>query len=216
MQATTHQRVLAIAGVLWAALIVAAVVLTGDQPSNSDSVATVFNYWHDNQSSEIAAAVIGQLAAVLIVLFGAGVRSALRSGEAGEATYSVIAFGGAVVAAAGFAVAGMVNLAGAAAADQGAHGAVYTINQLNAASWIPFTAGLALIMLAAGIGGLRTLALPRWLSWVGIALGVAFMTPAGALGFILVPFWVVAVSVALYRRPSDTSGAAAGVPHPAA
>jgi hypothetical protein len=176
----------------------------------------VFNYWSDNQSSEIAAAVIGQLAAVLIVLFGAGLRWALRSREAGEATYSVVAFAGAILAAAGFAIAAMVNLAGAAAADQGARGAVYTINQLDAASWIPFTAGLAVMMLASGIGGLRTLALPSWLSWVAIVLGAAFLTPIGALGFGLVPFWVLAASIVLYRRRGDASSAAPAMPHPAA
>jgi len=211
MQGNIYQRALALSGVLFAALIAAAIVLAGDQPDESQPAVKVFSYWHDHQTKAIAAALLAHAAAVLFVFFGAGLRSALRSGEAEEATYSVVAFGGAVLAAAGFAIAGMVDLAAITAADHGAADAVYTINQISAADWVPFTAGLCVLMLAAGIGGLRTLALPRWLSWIAVVLGVGFFTPVGAFGFLLVPFWVLAVSVVLFRR---AEGAPAPNPAP--
>jgi hypothetical protein len=211
MQANTYQRALAIAGILFGVVIAVGIVLAGDQPDDSQSAAKAFSYWHDHQTKAVAAALLAHAAAVLFVFFGAGLRSALRSGEAEEATYSVIAFGGAVLTAAGFVIVGMVGLAATTAADHGAQDAVYAINQISAADWIPFTAGLSVLMLAAGIGGLRTLALPRWLSWVAIVLGVGFFTPVGAFGFLLVPFWVLAVSAVLYRR---SEGAAAPKPAP--
>jgi hypothetical protein len=215
MQGNTYQRALAIAGVLFAVVIMVAIVLSGDQPDDNQPASKVLSYWHDHQTKAVAAALLAHAAAVLFVFFGAGLRSALRSGEAEEATYSVVAFGGAVLTAAGFVIVGMIGLAATTAADHGAQDAVYTINQISAADWIPFTAGLSVLMLAAGVGGLRTLALPRWMSWVAIVLGVAFFTPVGAFGFLLVPFWVIAVSVVLYRR-SEGVASPTPVPSPAA
>jgi hypothetical protein len=215
MQGNTYQRALAISGVLFGIVIAVATVLAGDQPDDSQPAAKVLSYWQDHQTRAIATALLAHAAAVLFVFFGAGLRSALRSGEAEEATYSVVAFGGSVLTAAGFVIVGMITLAATTAADHGAQEAVYTINQISAADWIPFTAGLSVLMLAAGVGGLRTLALPRWLSWVAIVLGVAFFTPVGAFGFLLVPLWVIAVSAVLYRR-SDGVGAPTPAPSPAA
>ena len=215
MQGNTYQRALAISGVLFGIVIAVATVLAGDQPDESKPAAKVLSYWQDHQTRAIATALLAHAAAVLFVFFGAGLRSALRSGEAEEATYSVVAFGGSVLTAAGFVIVGMITLAATTAADHGAQEAVYTINQISAADWIPFTAGLSVLMLAAGVGGLRTLALPRWLSWVAIVLGVAFFTPVGAFGFLLVPLWVIAVSAVLYRR-SDGVGAPTPAPSPAA
>jgi hypothetical protein len=70
-------------------------------------------------------------------------------------------------------------------------------------------------MLAAGIGGLRTLALPKVASWVAIVLGVAFLTPVGPAGFLVLPFWIVGISVVLYRGQGVPSGRAAPASSPA-
>jgi hypothetical protein len=203
MQPSTYQRGLALSGVLFVALIVAAFAITTNKVDESASVAKAFDYWNDHQTAEIASAFLVHLAAVALVFFGGGLRSALRGGEGEESTYSVIAFGGAVFAAVGFVLAAWVSLAAATAADQGSREAVYTLNQLNAVDWIPVTAGLSVMMLAAGIGGLRTVALPKVASWVAIVLGVAFMTPVGPGGFLVLPFWVIAVSVILYRAQRE-------------
>ncbi|MGA8218029.1 MAG: hypothetical protein WB771_05645, partial [Solirubrobacterales bacterium] len=120
---------------------------------------------------------------------------------------------GAVFAAVGFVVAAWVGLATATAADQGGREAVYTLNQLGAVDWIPFTAGISVMMLAAGIGGLRTLALPKAASWIAIAVGAVSLTPFGWGGFLVLPFWVIAVSVILYRR---SEGGALRAPAPSA
>lgn len=209
MQASNYQRALAISGLLFVALIVAAFAITVNQVDESASVDKAFSYWSDHKTAEIVSALLVHVAAVALVFFGAGLRSALRGGEGEESTYSVIAFGGAVFAAVGFAVAAWVSLAAATAADQGARDAVYTLNQLNSVNYIPFTAGLSVMMLGAGIGGLRSVALPKSASWVAIVLGVCFLTPVGVIGFLVLPFWVIAVSVLLYRAQSGAGSRAA-------
>ena len=55
------------------------------------------------------------------------------------------------------------------------------------------------MLLAAGIGGLQSGTLPRVLGWAAVNLGIAFLTPAGIVAFLLTPLWIMAVSVVLYR-----------------
>jgi hypothetical protein len=215
MRTNTYQRALAISGLVFAGLIVAAFAITANQVDESASTAKAFAYYNDHQNAEIVSALLVHVAAVALVFFGAGLRSALRGGEGEESTYSVIAFGGAVFAAVGFVIAAWVSLAAATAADQGSREAVYTLNQLNSVNWIPFTAGLSVMMLGAGIGGLRTVALPKVLSWAAIVLGIAFLTPVGAAGFLVLPFWVVGVSVVLYRGQRVARGRVAEAGSPA-
>jgi hypothetical protein len=94
----------------------------------------------------------------------------------------------------------MLRLATSSAADHGAETAVYTLNQLNAFDWLPFVAGLSVMLIATGLGGLRTLALPKALSWSALVLGIAFLTPAGIVGFFGFPLWTLAASITLYAR----------------
>lgn len=202
MHTSTYQRLLAISGILFAVLLVTALLIANNQVDENASMVGTFNYWTNHKVAEYISGSLMHVAAVMLVFFGAGLRTALRDGEGEESTYSLIAFGGSLFAAVGFAVAGFTSLATATAADQGAPAAVYTLNQLNSMNWVPFTAGLAVMMLAAGIGGLRTLAFPKLVSWVAVLLGIAFLTPAGPIGLVVLPFWVLAISVALYRRPA--------------
>ncbi len=199
MQASSYHRALAIAGGLFAVLLVAAFALTSNQVDENASMAKAFSYWTDHKTVEIVSALLLHVAAVALVLFGAGLRSALRGGEGEESTYSVIAFGGSVFAAVGFVIAAWAGLAATTAADQGSRAAVYTLNQLVAMDWVPFTAGISVMLLGAGIGGLRTLALPRVASWIAIVAGVVALTPFGWAGFVVLPFWVAWISALLYR-----------------
>lgn len=204
MHTQRFQRLLPVAGVLFSITLGVAIVLGFSEPSDTDGVAKVFAYWSHHRSGELAAVLLIHAAAVLLLFFAVGLRAALRSGEAGEASYSAATFGGAVLAAAGFTIAAQVDAATVGAAHQGAVAATYTLNQLTTTDWIPFTAGLTVMLLGAGLGGLRTLALPRALCWTAIVMGALFFTPAGAFAFVLLPLWSLAASIALNRAERRT------------
>lgn len=163
-------------------------------------MAKTFSYFKDHKNTEIAAALIVHVASVLFVFFAAGVRSALRAGETDHSGYSALVLAGGVFAAVGFSVDATLSGALATAADHGSRTAVYTLNQIYAFDWVPFVGGISVLMLAAGLGGLHTRALPKWLSWIGIVLGVAALTPAGIASFLLLPLWTLATSIVLHRR----------------
>jgi hypothetical protein len=71
---------------------------------------------------------------------------------------------------------------------------------LQSYDWVPWVVGFGVMLLAAGIGGLRTLALPKLLSWSAVVLGTLFLTPAGFFAAFALPVWTTATGVVLYRR----------------
>ena len=68
---------------------------------------------------------------------------------------------------------------------------------------VPYAAGAAVFLLAAGISIVRHGALPRWLGWVAIVLGVASVS-ATVIAIPLAGIWILIVSVmlALRTRPA--------------
>ena len=200
------QRFLPISGILFGILLALALWLTSKEPGDTATAKQVFAYWSDHGGGKMWLSILGlELAAVLLVTFGAALRAAIRSGEGATATYSSLVFGGAILAAMGFATTSILPAAaGRAAADKaaepGAQTAVYAIEQLRSWDWLMWTPGLTVMMVAAGLGGLRTRALPKPLSWTALVLGVAFFTPLGFFAFFILPPWMIATGVVLYRR----------------
>ena len=200
------QRLLPIAGILFGILLALALWLTSKEPSDTASAKQVFAYWSDHGGGKMWLSILGlEVAAVLLITFGAALRGAIRSGEGAMATYSSLVFGGAILAAMGFATTSILPAAaGRAAADKaaepGAQTAVFAIEQLRSWDWLMWTPGLTVMMVAAGLGGLRTRALPKPLSWAAVVLGVAFFTPLGFLAFFILPPWMIVTGIVLYRR----------------
>lgn len=200
MQPSRFQRFLPVAGVLFAVLFIVALALSPNEPSDTASVAKTFSYFKDHQNTELVSTLMVHTMSVLIVFFAAGLRSALRAGDGDRDGYGTLVLAGGVLTAAGFTVDAMLSGALVSAADHGSSSAVYTLNQLYGFDWVGFTAGMSVLLLAAGIGGLATRALPKPLSWVAIVMGAAALTPAGIIAFFLMPLWTLAASIVLWRR----------------
>jgi hypothetical protein len=198
---TRLPRLLGAAGVLAGALLALGLAVTWSKPEDGEPAAEVIRYWSDHETAYaiLAFAAIPALA-VLLIAFGAALRATLRSQEGGEASLSVVAFGGAVVAAGTAGLVGAIELGAARAAGDGDGATVAALHQLDAFIFLPWIAGFAAMTLAAGIGGLRTTALPRWLAWTSVAMGVLFLTPAGFVPFTLMPLWLAGTGVLLVHR----------------
>lgn len=209
-------RLLGVAGVLCGGLLAAAVAITWSKPEESEPVATVMDYWRDHETAyQVLSYGIAPVLAVLFVAFGVALRSALRSREGGEASFSALALGGAVMAAATVGLVGAIEAAAVSAAGDGLTEATVTLHKLDSFIFVPWVAGFAAMTLAAGIGGLRTTALPPWLAWVSIVMGVAFLTPAGFVPFLLMPLWLAVTGVTIVVRGREAVGRAAAGRSPA-
>ena len=194
------QRLLPLSGALFAVVMAAGITLTSGEPDNSASTATIYAYWHTHHGLQLLTnLVLIPFAVLFLLVFTSELRRALRSGEAGEATYSPIALGGGILAAAGLAVTGTLGAAVATVAHHGNMNATYTLAQLQSYDWVPWMVGFAVLLLSSGVGGLRTNAFPKAVSISGVVLGVLCITPVGFFALFLVPVWLFCTSVVLFR-----------------
>ena len=199
------QRLLPLSGVVFSAILAAGLALTSGEPDDSATRADTFAYWHSHHGVQmISSLILIPLAVLFLIAFAAELRRVLRSGEAGEALYSPIALAGGIAAAVGLGVTGTLGAAVATAARHGDVSATYTLAQLHSYDWVPWMAGFGVLLLASGIGGLRTRALPRPLAIVGVVLGLACLTPAGFFALFALPVWMLITSIALYRAETPS------------
>jgi hypothetical protein len=129
----------------------------------------------------------------------------------GTGQLSDAAFGGGVLAAAGFAILATVHVALANAGESVTTlGTTQTLNVLDNNDFIPAAAGLAVLVFAAGAAAVRHGGLPKWLGWLGIVIGVVAFTPAGFVAFLAAGIWILIVSV-LLTQARQRSERGAGV-----
>jgi hypothetical protein len=213
MQSDRIQRLMPLAGVLFAAVMLAALRLTRGEPDAGASRQVLFDYWHGHHGVQfVAALILAPYGAALLVLFAAALCGIIRAHETEVAVYSPIVLAGGIIAAVGLVVTGVLDAAVAASADHTAPDAVYALAQLQSYDWVPWVVGFGLMLLAAGIGGLRTFALPRLLSWSAVVLGALFLSPAGFFAAFVLPVWTTATGIVVYRRTSGAGSALVAAP----
>jgi hypothetical protein len=64
--------------------------------------------------------------------------------------------------------------------------------------------GTGAFLIGSGIAAKKTGALPSWLAWAAIVIGVIAITPLGFFGFVLSGLWILIVSIYLAMQP-DTA-----------
>jgi hypothetical protein len=207
-------RLVPLTGIAAGLLLGAAILLTIGEPSGDHpSAQSVAGWYDDHQTVELVASmVLVPLASLLLFFYTAGLRAVLRAGEAGESTWSTVV--GATTPLVAFALLLMsaTDMAISVAADHGEPAVARTIYLATQFSWLPWAAPTAAMLLATGIGGLRTAALGKALAWISIVLGVICIGPGGIGVFLALPLWLVATGAVLYRRAGVAAPAPAAVP----
>ncbi len=209
MVSDRFDRFLPFAGALAGLLFFVGLVLLWNDPSSETGPAETFAYWADNRGQhQIVGLLVAPLIAFLLLFFGAGLRRRLAQGG-GDAGHGSVAFGGAFLGAATFALVGMLEGAMTNAAHEGERQTVYTLNQLHSYDWLGWNAAFAAVLLATGLGARRNRMLPTPLAWATIAIGASLLTPLGFFGFILLPLWLIVVGAWLSREGATVSSRAA-------
>jgi hypothetical protein len=196
-------RLLPLAGTLIGLLFFVGLALTWGDPSSETNPSETFSYWRDNRGRhQISGLLLAPLVAFLLVFFGASLQRRL-SRDRGDSGHGAVAFGGALLAAAAFALVGMLEAGATNAAHEGQRQAVYTLSQLHSYDWLAWNAAFAAVLLATGLGARRNGMLRPPLAWASIGIGASLLTPLGFFGFFLVPLWLIAVGLILSRSASQ-------------
>jgi len=178
-----------------------AAFIVGGQPKAADKPAReVVDYYLNHQTRVEVSAALGIIASALLVFFAAYLRKVLREAAGDGETLSLVAFIGLGFVALGFAIDGTIAFALADRADDVTPAAVQAMQSLYDDDFLPIVLGVALFLLATGSSTLRSRALPRWLGWLMLVLGVIAFTPVGFASAIFAALLVLGLGVVWTMR----------------
>jgi hypothetical protein len=184
-------------GIVFAVLLAITLILAGEGVDPNDGVDEVVEYYTDNEDEILISGFLGGFAVIFFLYFAGYVRKVLRDAEGPGGVLSAVSYGGAIVFAVGGAIASTLSIALAESFDDIDPAALEAMNAIAYNYFIPFAVGFSTFLLATGISAVRHGALPSWLAWSAIVLGVATYTPAGFFAFLLGLLWVLVASIVL-------------------
>jgi len=189
-------------GIVFFLLVLVGAILTGEgKDPAKDSAEEIAEYYSDNESQQLWGAFLVALGMVPFLFFAGYLRRILYRAEGGQGWLPTVAWGGAVVLAAGATVGASLNFALADYADELDPTAMQAINAIVYDFFWPFPIGMSLLLLATGLSALRSGVLPRWLAWIAVVAGVVCMLgPAGFFGFLAGVLWILVASIVLTAR----------------
>jgi hypothetical protein len=137
---------------------------------------------------------------VFLIFFGGYLRKVLSAAEGEGGVLSAVSLVGVAIVAVGGAIDLTISIALAETVDDIEPTSVETLQALWDNDFVPIAMGIVVFLFATGISVVRHGALPRWLGWVAIVLGVIGLTPIGFAAFLGTAIWIVVVSVMLAVR----------------
>ena len=184
-------------GVLFVVLVIVSAIVVGETPdATEDTADEVLSFYEENEGEVFIGSVLFGLGGVALLFFAGWVRRLLRDAEGPHGILSAVAFAGAIVLAVGIASSAAFSIATADVADDIEDPVLFqTLNALVWGYWIPFAVGVITFLVATGISVIRHGALPKWLGWVAIVVGILFFTPAFIVAAPLAGLWVLVVSI---------------------
>ena len=198
--ARSREWLVPLTGVGFVLLGIVSFIVGGEPKSADEPVGEVVAYYVDNKDSIQAAAFIGVAATLLLVFFGAYLRRVLRAAAPEGEILSLVSFLGLVVVAVSFAIDTTILIALSEAADDIDPVAVQALQALWDNDFVPLVLGVLMFLWATGLAVIRTGALPKWLGWVMVVLGVLALTPIGFVAAIGAAVLVLVISILLSVR----------------
>jgi hypothetical protein len=191
-------------------------------PSSPDFMAApseVQAFYVAHHGAVLAANTLYLLSGMLLLVFAGVLRAALRGGERGELTATVV-FGGLIAGAGLMFASSAIDMAGALhVQEQGtiapaSASALWDLNHMLFGLGAPMA--IAVAVLGCALASLRDRALPAWLGAVSIPLGIALaIPPINYVSIVVFIFWSLTTSIVLALPAEVPAGTLAGAPEAA-
>lgn len=195
-----RETLLPLTGALFLVLLIASFIIAGEPPDADEDVQEIVDHYVDNKTATEIGAMVGGIAAISLVFFGAYLRKLFSGALGGDSMLPGVILVGTSIIAVGGAIDGTISFALAEAADDIEPTAVQAMQALWDNDFLPIALGIVIYLLAAGLAAVRSGAIPAWLGWIAIALAVIGVTPIGFVAFMGAALWTLIVSVLLSIR----------------
>jgi hypothetical protein len=186
-------------GVVFVVLTVVGFAISNNSPNSDASGQKVIAFYEAHRSRARASDILVVLGFGFFLFFAGSLRSYLRRTPAAE-ELSALVLAGAVMLAVGAAIFGGLDWALADVPNKLDPAAAQALNVLNSNLFFPIAIGGAVFGIATGLAILRGAALPNWLGWVALVIGIVTLTPAAFPAFLAFLAWSLVASVLLYIR----------------
>ena len=201
------RRLAPLTGIVFAVLLVVTFT-TPSTPDVHDTGQQVIQHYNDHKSAHLLGDITGGVAVVFFLFFISALRSFFKDKEGADGL-SMAAFAGGILIAVGGGLFTSLDVALIDARHDISPQAVQALNVLSNDIFFPFEIGLIVFALCTGLAIIASGALPKWLGWVMVVIGVVAFTPVGFFGFFVVLLWSVIVASLIYRRTGPTAAATA-------
>ena len=197
-------RIAPLAGVAYFVLEIAGNGSIGDFPDSDTAIAKLIPFYADHHTDIARGGFLLHYAALALALFLVAVCARAWQAGAHAVISGALLLGAAVTVAAAFAEAGVYSTLGFV----GAHEKVVTPAALQA--WHVNGAGggattgdggLMIVLLAVSAAAIAAGALPQWLGWSALPLGLVQLTPLGFFGGVVFWLWAAAAGIYMTIRP---------------
>jgi hypothetical protein len=196
-------------GVAFLVVLLSGFAVAGEPPSADEDPQTIVDHYVDNKTAiQVGSALLVSAGALLVFFFGY-LRKVLRPREGEGGVLSLLALVGATIAAMAAAIDATIRFAISEAAEDIEPTSVQALQALWDNDFLPFALGAQVMWFAAGLTIALHGALPKWLGWVALALGVLMLTPIGFFALPVGALWIAVVSVLLSIRARTTRPAPA-------
>jgi hypothetical protein len=201
------RRLAPLTGIVFAVLLVVTFT-TPSTPDVHDTGQQVIQHYNDHKSAHLIGDITGGVAVVFFLFFISSLRSFFKDKEGADGL-SMAAFAGGILIAVGGGLFTSLDVALIDARHDISPQAVQALNVLSNDIFFPFEIGLIVFALCTGLAIIASGALPKWLGWVMVVIGVVAFTPVGFFGFFVVLLWSAIVAILIYRRTGPTVPATA-------
>jgi len=194
-----------VAVILWA--IGVAVIEGADSPDSDARAIVALAYFKEHDDAILAGTFVFMLGGVFFLWFVGALRARLYLAEGGTRRLTGTGYAGGLVAAASLLFMGSTQAAGALNKANLSPEAAQVYRGLGDAFFYAAEPAAGVLILATGMIVLQTRALPVWLGWVSLAVGLWLLIPPIGWAALIsaFPLWVIVVSVFLYLRPAPAS-----------
>jgi hypothetical protein len=201
------ERRATLAGALAVPFWLAGIILFSTKAKGSEGPKILASY-HQHSDGILLGGFLWSLGILLFIWFLGSLRSHYLAAEGGAGRLTALAYSGGLLAATlGLLIPGPDSAGALEKKHLDASGAA-VLHNLPDAFFIGAEYVLAILFFASGILALRHGALPKWLGWVSVLIGIVLLIgPIGWAALIFAtPIWTLIVSVLLYMR-TETSPA---------
>ena len=199
-------RLLPLAGVVFAVLSIAGNGSIGDFPDADTPIAKLTPYYAAHHADLARGALLLHWAALFFALFAVAVWARVRGG-ANPLVAGAILVGAAVDFAQQLSSASVYATLGLIGGKSVIDPAALQAWHVNGAGGGLTTGegGLALMLVAVALAGIAGRALPGWLAWTALPLGVLQLTPLGFYAEMLFLLWAAVAGVYMTVKPGGVS-----------